>query len=166
MLYPLSYEGSPGHGRCRTGTTIVLEPCRMTRSRSGAAADARYPRGMARTVLVVDDDPVILRLLEVNFEMEGFAVVTAVDGMDGVEKARAEQPDIIVSDVMMPKLNGLELCVAIKADEATKAIPVVLLSAKAQATDIRAGLDAGADDYVTKPFEPLDMIDRVNKLLA
>ncbi|HEX4905763.1 MAG TPA: response regulator, partial [Acidimicrobiales bacterium] len=65
-----------------------------------------------------------------------------------------------------PKLNGLELCVAIKADPATDGIPVVLLSAKAQVADIRAGLDAGADDYVTKPFEPLDLIDRVNKLLA
>ena len=117
-------------------------------------------------MLVVDDDPVIVRLLEVNFEMEGFQVITAVDGMDGVEKARAELPDIVVSDVMMPKLNGLELCVALKTDESTKSIPVVLLSAKAQVADIRAGLDAGADDYVTKPFEPLDLIDRINKLLA
>ena len=117
-------------------------------------------------VLVVDDDPVIVRLLEVNFEMEGFTVVSAVDGADGVEKAKAEQPDIVVSDVMMPKLNGLELCEALKADERTAGIPVVLLSAKAQVADIRAGLDAGADDYVTKPFEPLDLIDRVNKLLA
>jgi DNA-binding response OmpR family regulator len=117
-------------------------------------------------VLVVDDDPVIVRLLEVNFEMEGFTVVSAVDGADGVEKARSEQPDVVVSDVMMPKLNGLELCVAIKADETTSGIPVVLLSAKAQIADIRAGIDAGADDYVTKPFEPLDLIDRVNKLLG
>ena len=117
-------------------------------------------------VLVVDDDPVIIRLLEVNFEMEGFEVVTAVDGQDGVDKCRAELPDIVVSDVMMPKLNGLELCVAIKADPATDGIPVVLLSAKAQVADIRAGLDAGADDYVTKPFEPLELIDRINKLLA
>jgi DNA-binding response OmpR family regulator len=116
-------------------------------------------------VLVVDDDPVIVRLLEVNFEMEGFEVLSAVDGMDGVEKARAEQPDIVVSDVMMPKLNGLELCVSLKTDDTTKHIPIVLLSAKAQVADIRAGLDAGADDYVTKPFEPLDLIDRVNKLL-
>ena len=125
-----------------------------------------YDAPVPHTVLVVDDDPVIVRLLEVNFEMEGFEVVTAVDGMDGVERCRAAQPDIVVSDVMMPKLNGLELCVAIKADPATDGIPVVLLSAKAQVADIRAGLDAGADDYVTKPFEPLDLIDRVNKLLA
>ena len=116
-------------------------------------------------VLVVDDDPVIVRLLEVNFEMEGFQVVTAVDGQDGVDKARSEQPDVVVSDVMMPKLNGLELTAALRADDSTKHIPIVLLSAKAQVDDVRAGLEAGADDYVTKPFEPLDLIDRVTKLL-
>ena len=66
-------------------------------------------------MLVVDDDPVIVRLLEVNFEMEGFQVVTAIDGQDGVDKAKAEQPDVVVSDVMMPKLNGLELTAALKA---------------------------------------------------
>jgi DNA-binding response OmpR family regulator len=121
--------------------------------------------GVERTVLVVDDDPVILRLLEVNFEMEGFVVRTAGDGVEGLEAARAEQPDVIVSDVMMPRMNGLELCKGLKDDPATASIPVILLSAKAQATDIRAGIDAGADDYVTKPFEPLDLVDRVNKLL-
>jgi DNA-binding response OmpR family regulator len=86
--------------------------------------------------------------------------------MEGMERATADLPDIIVSDVMMPKLNGLELCIALKADARTNSIPVVLLSAKAQVADIHAGLEAGADDYVTKPFEPLDLIDRVNKLLA
>ena len=117
------------------------------------------------TVLLVDDDPVILRLLEVNFEMEGFAVRTAGDGQEGLEVARAEQPDVIVSDVMMPRMNGLELAASIKADPLTASIPVLLLSAKAQATDIRAGLEAGADDYVTKPFEPNDLVERVIKLL-
>ena len=118
-----------------------------------------------RTVLVVDDDPVILRLLEVNFEMEGFLVRTANDGVEGLEVAKAEQPDVIVSDVMMPRMNGLELVQGLKDDPTTASIPVILLSAKAQATDIRAGIDAGADDYVTKPFEPLDLVDRVNKLI-
>ena len=118
-----------------------------------------------RTVLVIDDDPVILRLLEVNFEMEGFAVRMAGDGMEGLDAARAERPDVIVSDVMMPRMTGLELLAGLKADDATSSIPVILLSAKAQASDVRAGLDAGADDYVTKPFEPLDLVDRVLKLL-
>jgi DNA-binding response OmpR family regulator len=118
-----------------------------------------------RTVLVVDDDPVILRLLEVNFEMEGFTVRMASDGQEGLDAAQAERPDIIVSDVMMPKLSGLQLVAGLKADPATASIPVILLSAKAQAADIQAGLDAGADDYVTKPFEPLELVDRVLKLL-
>ncbi|MEY2454135.1 MAG: hypothetical protein QOD92_3709 [Acidimicrobiaceae bacterium] len=117
------------------------------------------------TVLVVDDDPVILKLLEVNFEMEGFTVLVARDGEEGIAVARADQPDLIVSDIMMPKVSGLELVTALKADPSTSEIPIILLSAKAQNADVRSGLDAGADDYVTKPFEPLDLVDRVNRLL-
>jgi len=117
-------------------------------------------------VLVVDDDPVILRLLEVNFEMEGFEVLTAADGEAGLAVAVARQPDVIVSDVMMPRMSGLELARALKADAATAAIPLILLSAKAQVHDVRAGMDAGADDYVTKPFEPLELVERVNALLG
>ena len=117
------------------------------------------------TVLVVDDDPVILKLLEVNFEMEGFTVLVARDGQEGIDVARREQPDLVVSDIMMPKKSGLELVVELKGDAATREIPIILLSAKAQNADVRSGLDAGADDYVTKPFEPLDLVDRVNRLL-
>jgi DNA-binding response OmpR family regulator len=117
------------------------------------------------TVLVVDDDPVILKLLEVNFEMEGFTVLVARDGQEGIDVARADQPDLIVSDIMMPKKSGLELVIELKGDSSTREIPIILLSAKAQNADVRSGMDAGADDYVTKPFEPLDLVDRVNRLL-
>jgi len=116
-------------------------------------------------VLVVDDDPVILKLLEVNFEMEGFTVLVARDGEEGIQVARDDQPDLVVSDIMMPKVSGLELVTALKGDPSTSDIPIILLSAKAQNADVRSGLDAGADDYVTKPFEPLDLVDRVNRLL-
>jgi len=119
----------------------------------------------APTVLVVEDDPTILQLLEVNFEMEGYIVLRAEDGEQGLAVARESRPDVIVSDVMMPKMSGLELVRALKAANDTKAIPVILLSAKAQGTDVRLGLEAGADDYVTKPFEPLDLIDRVSAVL-
>ncbi|MBW3580849.1 MAG: response regulator [Actinobacteria bacterium] len=119
----------------------------------------------APRVLVVDDDPVILKLLQVNFEMEGFDVLTAADGVDGLRAARDERPDVVVSDVMMPGMNGLELVAALGADDLTGNIPVMLLSARAQATDVAAGYDAGAQDYVTKPFEPLELVDRVHKLL-
>ena len=119
----------------------------------------------APTVLVVEDDPTILQLLEVNFEMEGFIVLRAEDGERGLAVARESRPDVIVSDVMMPKMSGLELVQALKSSADTKSIPVILLSAKAQGADVRTGLEAGADDYVTKPFEPLDLIDRVNSVL-
>lgn len=119
----------------------------------------------APTVLVVEDDPVILRLLEVNFELEGFRVLVAHDGAEGIELARQEQPDIVLSDIMMPKASGLELVQAIRGDEATRATPIILLSAKAQSADLKAGLDAGADEYITKPFEPLELLERVNALL-
>jgi DNA-binding response OmpR family regulator len=93
-------------------------------------------------------------------------VVTAADGLEGLERARAERPDVIVSDVMMPRMDGLQLVTALKADATTAGIPVVLLSAKAQADDVRSGLGAGADDYVTKPFEPQDLVDRIVTLLG
>ena len=115
-------------------------------------------------VLVVDDDPVIVRLLKVNFEMEGYAVTTAADGEEGLVAARAERPDVIVSDIMMPKLDGLAFAAALKADPFLAPVPIVLLSAKAQNADIDAGLDI-ADDYVTKPFDPLELLDRVAALL-
>ena len=117
------------------------------------------------TVLVVDDDPVIMRLLEVNFEMEGYTVLTAVDGEQALERVRAEAPDLVVCDIMMPKVNGLEVVERLRADEATKGVPVILLSAKAQASEVQKGLDAGADDYITKPFDPLELIERVQALL-
>jgi DNA-binding response OmpR family regulator len=121
---------------------------------------------MSATILVVDDDPVILQLLQVNFEMEGFTVITAADGKGGVERTRSDRPDIVVSDVMMPKMSGIELVAELKGDADTAGIPILLLTAKAQQADIGAGMDAGADDYVTKPFEPLELIDRVNRLLG
>lgn len=121
---------------------------------------------MPATILVVDDDPVIVQLLQVNFEMEGFDVICAADGQEGVDRTRADRPDVVVSDVMMPRMSGLELVAALKSDPDTASIPVLLLTAKAQQADVVSGLEHGADDYVTKPFEPLELVDRVNRLLA
>ncbi|MFN2506419.1 MAG: response regulator transcription factor [Acidimicrobiales bacterium] len=117
-------------------------------------------------VLVIDDDPVILELLRVNFEIEGFDVVSAGDGREGLEKALSEQPDVILSDIMMPRLDGLQLLSELKRGPRTRNFPVILLSAKAQNAEVQQGLDLGADDYVTKPFDPLELIDRVNAVLA
>jgi len=121
---------------------------------------------MALSVLVVDDDPVILRLLQVNFELEGIEVVTAADGDDGLKIAQSDPPDLVISDIMMPKVNGLELLGALRSSPDTASLPVILLSAKAQVADVQRGLELGADDYITKPFDPLELIDRVYKVLA
>jgi len=118
------------------------------------------------TVLVVDDDPVIQRLLRVNFEMEGYDVIVAGDGVDGLERARAEHPDIVVLDIMMPRMSGLDVAKALKADPDTASIPVLLLSAKAQEADLQAGDESGADGYLTKPFDPLQLLQRVEQLLT
>ena len=116
-------------------------------------------------VLVVDDDPVIQKLLKVNFEMEGYEVLSAADGAEGLDQAKAGNPDVIILDVMMPKMNGLEVLAALKADSSLDTIPVILLSAKAQAGDVQAGIDRGANAYVTKPFDPLDLLERVGTLI-
>ena len=116
-------------------------------------------------LLAVDDDPVILNLLKVNFELDGFDVLTAADGQEALDTARAEKPDVVLLDIMMPKLNGLEVTKALKADAATKGIPIMLLSAKAQEADVEAGMKIGADAYVTKPFDPIDLVQRVHELV-
>ncbi len=121
---------------------------------------------MPATILVVDDDPVIQKLLSVNFEMEGYRVVCASDGLEGLQRAVSEHPDLIRLDVMMPRMDGIAVVRELKSDPATAIIPVILLSAKAQATDVSGGLDAGADEYITKPFDPLELLDKVAALLG
>ena len=118
------------------------------------------------TLLVVDDDPVIQKLLQVNFEMEGYQVVLAGDGLQALEKAAEVRPDLIVMDVMMPRMDGLEAAGRLKADAATASIPVIILSAKAQDADVKAGRASGADEYMTKPFDPLELLERVAALLG
>ena len=94
-------------------------------------------------------------------------MLLAHDGAEGIEAARAQRPDIIVSDIMMPKVSGIELVAGAQGRRRHRvASPIILLSAKAQTSDLKSGMDAGADDYVTKPFEPLDLVDRVNALLS
>ena len=117
-------------------------------------------------MLVIDDDPVILELLRVNFEIEGFDVVTAKDGDEGFALASELQPDIVISDIMMPRRDGLQLLHDLRADPRTEDLPVILLSAKAQKSEVEHGLDMGADDYITKPFDPIQLIDRLNAVMG
>ena len=120
---------------------------------------------MAR-VLVVDDEPDIVRLVSFTLERRGHEVVSAGDGAAGYEAAVAGVPDLILMDVMMPGVSGLEAVERLRADERTSDIPVVMLSAKSQVYEQEAGLEAGALKYVCKPFTPSDLVDIVDEVLG
>ena len=117
-------------------------------------------------ILVVDDEIYIVHILDFSLGMEGYEVVTALDGEQALEKARSEKPDLIVLDIMMPKLDGYETCKRLKADPATKEVPVILLSAKGRNVDQKVGFEVGADDYITKPFSPRKLVERINAILG
>jgi CheY-like chemotaxis protein len=117
-------------------------------------------------VLVVDDDDVIRQLITVNLELEGFDVVTAVDGQDALEKVKDAQPRVITLDVMMPRLDGWEAAARLRSDPDTAHIKVILLSARAQEADLQRGERIGVDAYLTKPFDPDELIDLVRRLMA
>ena len=117
-------------------------------------------------ILVVDDEIYIVHILDFSLGMEGYEVVTALDGEQALEKMKAERPDLIVLDIMMPKLDGYEVCKTVKGNPDTAHIPVILLSAKGRHVDQKMGFDVGADDYITKPFSPRKLVERINQLLG
>src|SRR5688572_12890512 len=117
-------------------------------------------------ILICDDDPAILRVLQVNLEVEGYSTLLAHHGEEAVKVARAEHPDLIILDIMMPRMDGYETCEAIKGDPATKDIPVVFLSAKAQDSDIEKGKTYDVAEYLTKPFDPDTLIEVVERVLG
>ena len=121
---------------------------------------------MKPKILVVDDEPEAVELVEFNLEQAGFAVVTAADGAEALKKARENPPRLIVLDLMLPEIGGLEICKMLRRDAATTGIPIIMLTAKAAEIDRVLGLELGADDYITKPFSPRELVLRVKKLLA
>ena len=118
--------------------------------------------GSCRSVLVVDDDPNVVELARLYLERDGFRVLTALDGADGLASAREERPDIVVLDVMLPRLNGLDVCRALRQESQ---IPIIMLTARVEEEDRLAGLELGADDYITKPFSPRELAARVRAVL-
>lgn len=118
------------------------------------------------TILVIDDDVDILELLKMSLISDGFHVVTASDGASGLELAKTDQPDLILLDVMMPQMDGLEVIKQLKADTETNAIPVLWLTAKTQTEDKLRGLEVGGDDYITKPFDLREVTARINAVLG
>jgi DNA-binding response OmpR family regulator len=127
---------------------------------------AALPTGgeMQPRILVADDDPIILRLLEVNLGLEGFAVETALRGEDAVARARETHPDLIILDVMMPGMTGHDVAGQLKGDPTTADIPIVFLSARTQEEDRARGRALGVAAYITKPFDPGELVDIVRRL--
>lgn len=117
------------------------------------------------TILVVDDEPDAVELISFNLKNAGFKVITAEAGKEALDKARTQLPDLIVLDLMLPEIDGLDVCKLLRRDPATAAIPVIMLTAKAAELDRVVGLEVGADDYVTKPFSPRELVLRIKNLL-
>ncbi len=120
---------------------------------------------MGECILVADDDPAIVRLVEVNLKLEGYDVITAGDGEEALRLVQEALPALVLLDVMMPKLDGYEVCERIRSDGRTRSVNVIMLTAKSLSADKIVGLTAGADDYVLKPFDPLELVARVRSTL-
>jgi DNA-binding response OmpR family regulator len=116
-------------------------------------------------ILAADDDEDILQLVVFRLERSGYAVLQARDGEEALQLALTHTPDLAVLDVMMPKLNGFEVTRRLRAADATKRMPIIILTARAQDSDVQEGFDAGADDYLRKPFSPQELRARVQAIL-
>ena len=121
---------------------------------------------MKSKILVVDDEPEAVELVEFNLKQAGYTVTTAADGAEALKKARSQSPDLIVLDVMLPEMDGFEICKTLRLDPATARLPILMLTAKAAEIDRVLGLELGAEDYLTKPFSPRELLLRIKKILA
>ncbi len=119
---------------------------------------------MARKILVVDDERHIVRLVQVNLEKVGYQVLTAYDGVEALEQVAKESPDMIILDVMMPRMDGFEVLKKLQADAKTRDIPVIMLTARAQDADIFRGWSSGVSSYLTKPFNPRELLTFVERI--
>ena len=118
-----------------------------------------------KKILIVDDEPFILKSLSFVLMKEGFNIETATNGIEAVEKIQKEKPDIVFLDIMMPKMNGMEVCQWIRQDPVLKTIYVIILTAKGQEMDREKGFSIGADEYMTKPFSPSSVVQRIKEIL-
>jgi len=118
-----------------------------------------------KRILIVDDEEDILSVLKFRLEANNYETLTASDGQEGLNKARTEKPDLIILDLMLPKLDGYKVCRMLKFDESYKAIPIIMFTARVQQKDEKLGKEMGADAYVTKPFEPEVLLEKIRQLL-
>ena len=116
-------------------------------------------------ILIVDDEKDIVKMLDYNLKKEGFRTVLAYDGEDAIDLANRDNPDLIILDLMLPGMDGLEVCKTLKKENKTAKIPIIMLTAKVQEADKIVGLELGADDYITKPFSPRELIARIKAVL-
>lgn len=119
-----------------------------------------------KKILVVDDEPGIVELLESRLKATGYQVSIAFDGVEALDKAKKEKPDLIILDLMLPKMDGYKVCALLKRDARYAKIPIVMFTARAQEEDRRMGLEAGADGYLTKPFDPQVLLDKIEQLIG
>jgi two-component system phosphate regulon response regulator PhoB len=117
-------------------------------------------------VLLAEDDPDVRELIERKLALDGMDVVSVADGLSALTAARTSRPDLVLLDVMMPGMNGLELCEALRAHVGTKDLPIVLITARGRDVDVQRGYDAGATDYIIKPFSPRDLVSRIRSGLS
>lgn len=120
---------------------------------------------MKEKILIVEDEKDIIKMLEYNLKKEGFKVIDARDGEDALDLAVREYPDLILLDLMLPGIDGLDVCKTLKKESKTSLIPIIMLTAKSQESDKVVGLELGADDYITKPFSPRELIARIKAVL-
>lgn len=119
-----------------------------------------------KRILVVDDEPDLVEMVKMRLEAFGYEVSVAGDGQEGLDKARAQKPDLIILDIMLPKIDGYKVCRMLKFDEKYKKIPVIMFTARAHDDDKETGRQVGAEAYITKPFEPAVLLAKIEELLA
>jgi len=120
---------------------------------------------LAKKILITEDSPTILAIAKDTLESAGYAVICAVDGQEALDKMHKEQPDLIILDLMLPKVDGYKVCRMLKFDAKYKNIPIIIFTARAQEADVKLGQEVGADAYITKPFDPEKLLAKIKELI-
>ena len=121
---------------------------------------------MAKRILIVDDEAQLVEMVKMRLEAAGYETIAAYDGQEGFDKAKKDKPDLIILDLMLPKMDGYKVCGLLKNDARYSKIPIIMFTARVQDEDIRLGKDLGAEEYVTKPFDPKILLSKIKELLG
>ena len=121
---------------------------------------------MAKRILIVDDEVQLVEMVKMRLEAAGYEIISAYDGQEGFDKAKKDRPDLIILDLMLPKMDGYKVCGLLKNDARYSKIPIIMFTARVQEEDVRLGKDLGAEEYMTKPFEPKILLSKIKELLG